>query len=328
MNKNIAINGFGRIGKNFLRVLLENKNNNLQPVAINVGPGVLEHTAYSFKYDTLLGTFSGDVHMEDDYLIVNKHKIKILNILDPKYLPWKDLDIDWVVDASGQFTKRELAQKHLDAGAKNVLITAPAHNEDVTIIPGVNDTMYKPDKHKIVSLGSCTTNALAPMLKILNKNFGIKNAIFTTIHSYTNSQVLLDIEKKQYRDSRAAALNCIPGTTGASKVIGKVMPELDSKIVGSALRIPVAKVSLLDIVFTAEKEFSVESINQAFKQANNHIIGYSTEPLVSSDYNCDSHSVVLDSLITQTQDGLGKVSGWYDNEWAYCKRLKDFLLGA
>ncbi|MBT5015229.1 hypothetical protein HOM50_02375 [bacterium] len=330
--KNIAINGFGRIGKNFLRVLFQDPQalKELKPVAINIGPCDVSHTAYSFKYDTLLGTFKGDVTMEGDFLVINNHKIKIVRSLDPAELDWKALDIDWVVEASGQFTKRNLAQKHLNAGAKNILITAPATDEDVTIIPGVNHDCYKPGEHHIVSLGSCTTNALAPMLKVLHDNFEIQNAIFTTIHSYTNSQVLLDVEKKEIRNSRAAALNCIPTTTGASKVIGKILPELDGKTIGSAVRIPLAKVSLLDVVFTTEKNIDPTIINQAFENASTqdlqNILSINHEPLVSSDYNESNESIVIDGLLTQAQGNMGKVSGWYDNEWAYCQRLKDFLL--
>ena len=333
--KNIAINGFGRIGKTFLRTLLTDEATlkELNPAAINIGRGTLSHTAYTFKYDTILGTFHGDVSMEDDFLVVNGHRIKVLRSLDPADLDWKALDIDWLVEASGQFTHRDNAQKHLDAGSKNILITAPAQDEDVTIIPGVNDDQYDKNKHSIVSLGSCTTNALAPTLKVLHDTFQVEHAVFSTIHAYTNSQVLLDVEKKLYRDSRAAALNIIPGTTGASKVIGRVLPELDGKTIGSAIRIPIAKVSLLDIVFTTQKEFDAQALNNAFTQASQNemknIMAVSTEPLVSSDYNCSPYSVTIDSLITQAQPGgMGKVSGWYDNEWAYCQRLKDFLLQA
>lgn len=330
---NIAINGFGRIGKNFLRVLFNDKSalKTLTPTVINIGYGDIQHTAYSFKYDSILETFPGSVSMNGDELIVDDQRIKIIAEPDPRNIDWNAYNIDWVVEASGQFTSREKAQLHRDSGAKKVLVTAPATDEDITIIPGVNDSDYKPD-HTIVSLGSCTTNALAPLMKVLTENITIKNVQFTTIHSYTNAQVLLDVEKKQYRNSRAAALNIIPTTTGASKVIEKVLPAVKGNILGCAVRVPVAKVSLLDVVATTDDSITSSAVNELLQAAAHgnlkNILDVTNDPVVSCDMNKNPHSVVIDSLLTQTQAGLIKVSGWYDNEWAYCERLKDFLLNS
>lgn len=330
----VAINGFGRIGRNFLRSIMQDATalHKLRVVAINIGPAKREFVAHMFKYDSLLGTFHGNVALEGDELIVDAHRIKIIAESDPVHIQWNALSIDWVVECSGKFTKREGAQKHIAAGAQHVLISAPAHDEDITIIPGVNDAAFDPKKHHIVSLGSCTTNALAPTLKVLNDTFGIENSFMTTVHAYTNSQVLLDVETKDLRRSRAAALNIIPTTTGATKVVAKVLPELAGRIDGCALRVPVAKVSLIDISFTSAKPISVPMINEAFHKAAcqgsmRSILGITNEPLVSSDFSGNPHSVIIDGLMTGTNgDHMGKVFGWYDNEWGYSVRLKDFLV--
>jgi glyceraldehyde 3-phosphate dehydrogenase len=237
-----------------------------------------------------------------------------------------------VVECTGKFTKREGAQKHISSGAQHVLISAPAHDEDVTIIPGVNDAAFDAKKHRIVSLGSCTTNALAPLLKVLNDEFVIEQSLMTTVHAYTNSQVLLDVETKDLRRSRAAALNIIPTTTGATKVVTKVLPELAGRVQGCALRVPVAKVSLIDLSFTTQKPISAPMINELFARAAltqqlRSIIAITHDPLVSSDFSANPHSVTIDGLMTATSgDHMGKVFGWYDNEWGYSMRLKDFLL--
>lgn len=283
-----------------------------------------------FKHDTLLGPFKGNVHIENDTFIVDDNRITIIAEKDPKAINWKKYDIDWVVDATGKFTDRAGAQLHLDAGAKKVLITAPAKNEDITIIPGVNSDAYDAKKHNIVSLGSCTTNAIVPMLKILHEAFVVQNGFMTTVHAYTNSQALIDVERSDARRARAAALNIIPTTTGAMKVLDNVYPQLKGKIGGTALRVPVAKVSLIDLAFVAEKPISIESINSAFDRAASgnlkKIVGVSREPLVSSDYSGNSYSVTLDALLTDVRGNCGKVFGWYDNEWGYSERLKDFLM--
>lgn len=330
----IAINGFGRIGRNFLRCIMQDANalQKLRVVVINIGPAKRDYVAHMFKYDSLMGTYQGNVMLEGDELIIDGHRIKIIAESDPAAIAWNTFNIDWVVECTGKFTKREGAQKHITAGAHNVLISSPAHDEDVTIIPGVNDGAFDPKKHHIVSLGSCTTNALAPMLKVLNDTFGIEHGFMTTIHAYTNSQVLLDVETKDLRRSRAAALNIIPTTTGAMKVVTKILPELAGKLDGSALRVPVAKVSLIDFTFTSTNPLSTLSINEAFAKAANrgalqNILAITQVPLVSCDFSGDAHSVVIDGLLTAVNgERMGKVFGWYDNEWGYSMRLKDFLI--
>jgi glyceraldehyde 3-phosphate dehydrogenase len=328
----VAISGFGRIGRTFLRCVLQDKKafSHIQIVAINIGNSKPEFTAHMFKYDTLMGTYQGVVTSEKDELVVDGYSIKIVAELDPEKLPWKNLDIDWVVDCSGKFTDRVGAQKHITAGAQRVLISAPAHDEDVAIIPGVNEQLFNAAHHKIVSLGSCTTNAFMTMLKVLDDNFGIERGCMTTTHAYTNSQVLLDVDAKDLRFSRAAALNIIPSTTGASKMLSKILPHLANKVSAVAIRVPVGKVSLIDLVFEAEKELSVEKIHDAFKHASQtgmkNIVALATEPLVSSDFSGDPHSVIIDGLLTNTNGSMGQVFGWYDNEWGYSMRMKDFLI--
>lgn len=329
----IAINGFGRIGRTFLRTIVTDKNalSKLQVTVINIGPEKIDAVAHMFKYDTILGTFHGIVELKNNTLIIDdKIEIKIIAETDPKRIDWSTYNIDWVVDASGQFTTKEKASQHINSGAKNVLISAPAKNEDITIIPGVNMTDYKPGKDHIVSLGSCTTNAFVTMLKVLEEKFGIEQGYMTTIHAYTNTQVLLDVQDGDLRRSRAAALNIIPTTTGAAKLVGKIMPALDGKIDAVAVRVPVAIVSLIDLVFLSKTEISSQSLNDAFCEASEKtlkgIINFSNEPLVSSDYVQSPFSVTIDGLLTQGKNKMGKLFGWYDNEWGYSMRLRDFLL--
>ncbi len=325
----VAINGFGRIGRSFLRCVEQDAKNSFEVVAINIGSSQAEYVAHMFKYDTLMGKFQGDVAIHGDELVIDGHRIKIITELDPEKLPWKQMNIDWVVDCTGKFTHRDGAQKHIAAGAQRVLISAPAHDEDVAIIPGVNQELFNPAEHKIVSLGSCTTNAFMPTLKVLDDAFGIVRGCMTTTHAYTNSQVLLDVEAKDLRFSRAAALNIIPATTGASKMLSKILPHLADKVLAKAMRVPVGKVSLIDLVFTTQKELSVEAIHDAFKHAAQnkmkHIVALTMEPLVSSDFSGDPHSVIIDGLLTTTNGTMGQVFGWYDNEWGYSVRMKDFL---
>lgn len=328
----IAINGFGRIGRAFLRTLLldPHARTSLKVVAINVGPAKPESTAHMFKYDTIMGTYPEVVSMQADTLLIGDYEIKIIAEPNAEKLPWKSLGIEWVVDATGAFTKRDKAELHIKSGAQKVLITAPAHDEDVSIIPGINHTMYDHPKHHIVSLGSCTTNAFIPMLKVLNDNFAITNGFMTTVHAYTNSQVLLDVEGESLRLSRAAALNMIPSTTGASKMLAKVIPELAHAIKATSLRVPVGIVSLIDLTVTTKKNVSASLINTAFTNAAQtslkNIIAVSNEPLVSCDFRGNAHSVIIDALSTDAVDTTIKVLGWYDNEWGYSQRLKDFLL--
>lgn len=329
---NIAINGFGRIGRTFLRTILQDKNalKKIKIVAINIGPAKVEFTAHMFKYDTIMGTYNGEVTMQSNMLTVDGYSIKILAERDPNACAWGSYDIDWVVDASGAFTKREKATLHLQAGAKHVLITAPATGEDASIIPGVNQHTFDSKKHQIVSLGSCTTNAFIPMLKVLHDTFVLENGFMTTIHAYTNSQVLLDVESKSLRMSRAAALNIIPTTTGASKMLAKVLPELADCIKAISLRVPVPTVSLIDLTVNTQKAISASAINDAFLNASQEnlkgILAITQEPLVSSDFNGNSHSVIIDGLSTDAVGNVAKVLGWYDNEWGYSERLKDFLM--
>lgn len=326
----IAINGFGRIGRTFLRCILKDASKKIDFVAINIGKSEPEYTAHMFKYDTLMGTFSGDVSMEDDELIIGNHRIKIVAELDPEKLPWKEYEIDWVVDCSGKFTDRQGAQKHITAGARRVLISAPAQDEDIAIIPGVNEQLFDAEKHRIVSLGSCTTNAFMTTVKVLDDAFSIERGFMTTTHAYTNSQVLLDVGAKDLRFSRAAALNIIPASSGASEMLGKIFPHLDKKITVNAMRVPVGKVSLIDFVFEAKKNLSVKSIHEACIQASENkmknILSITMEPLVSSDFSGNDNSVIIDGLLTQVNGNMGQVFGWYDNEWGYSMRMKDFLI--
>lgn len=332
----IAINGFGRIGKTFLRALLADSKalEVLEIAVINVGKGDPSAAAFALKYDTLMGTYPGSISYKDGKLHVNDLVIPVISELDPAKAPWKSYAIDWVVEASGHFTTRDGASKHRAAGAQAVLITAPARGEDITIIPGVNQQLYIPEKHTIVSLGSCTTNAFFPMLKVINDAFGIEKAFMTTIHAYTNTQALLDVDatEKDLRKGRAAALNIVPTSTGAMQVVERVLPALLGKVAGSSLRVPVSKVSLIDLTVLLETQVTVDTVNRAFEMAAQgplkNIVDYSREPLVSSDYAGNSHSVIIDSLMTSALGSSAQVFGWYDNEWGYSERLKDFLLFA
>lgn len=326
----IAINGFGRIGRTFLRVLLNDEtiHKHLELIALNLGPASTNDLVYAIKYDSIMGTYTGPVSFENGILKVNNFTVRVLTQKDATQLPWQELNIDWVVDASGHFTKRADAQKHLDAGAKKILITAPAKDEDIAIIPGVNDARYKKE-HRIVSLGSCTTNALAPIIDVINKTFNIQHAAMTTVHAYTNSQALLDVENPKTRLSRAAAINMIPTSTGASEMVGKIFPELAGKIIGHSIRVPLATVSLVDVVMQVNKPTDAAAVNRAFEHASTQalkgIMAVTHEPLVSSDFSGNPHSVIIDGQLTSTNGQLIKVFGWYDNEWGYSTRLKDFL---
>jgi glyceraldehyde 3-phosphate dehydrogenase len=326
----IGLNGFGRIGRNFLRTIYDSPetSKSIQVAAINVGPADPKFIAHSFKYDTLLGMYPGDVKIDGNYLVINGHKIRIYAEPNPAKIRWSDHAISWVVEASGKFTAREDAALHITAGAQHVLISAPSDNADVTIILGVNDHEYI--DQQIVSLGSCTTNAVAPMLKVIDRVCGVESAYMTTVHAYTNDQVLLDVDKKDPRRARAAGLNIVPTTTGAMKVVAKVLPQLTGKVEGCAIRVPVAKVSLVDLSFIATQPITKELLHSALEEAKKtdlkNILDITFEPLVSSDFNENDHSVVIDGQMTQVVGRLGKVFGWYDNEWVYSVRLKDFLL--
>lgn len=332
MATTIAINGFGRIGRAFLRSILLNQKarEKLHVVAINTGPRPIANLDILFKYDSVMGQFPGHVTCNENSLIIDGQPITLLAQADPEKLPWKELGIDWVVDASGCFTDAAKAKLHCQAGAGKVLITAPAKNEDITIIPGVNDSAYDASRHTVVSLGSCTTNCFAPVVKVLHEVFQIEQGLMTTMHAYTNDQVLLDVEHKDPRRARAAALNMVPTKTGADQVITKIFPELEGKIHAVSVRVPIPVVSLLDFTFTSKKECSVDSINQAFKKYADgqmqSIIQFTDQPLVSSDFVGNQMSAIFDSLLTQSVGNMGKVFAWYDNEFGYSCRLRDFLL--
>jgi glyceraldehyde 3-phosphate dehydrogenase len=332
MSIKVGINGFGRIGRQFFRAKLKyDKNNNVDIVAINdlYDPKILAHL---LKYDSIYGILDADIEAGDDYIKVNDEKVVITSIKDPAQLPWKDMGIDVALEAKGIFRKREDAKKHLDAGAKKVLVTAPMKGDgaDITLVLGVNHENYDKEQHNIISNASCTTNALAPVCKVLNDNFVIKRGIMTTIHAYTNDQKILDLPHKDLRRARAAALSAIPTSTGAASAIGLVIPELNGKLDGLAVRIPIPVGSLVDLVVEVEKDCSKEDINSAFKKASEEpglkgILKYCEEPIVSIDVVGDNYSSIFDSLYTIKQDNLVKVLSWYDNEWAYSCRLYDLV---
>jgi len=324
----VAINGFGRIGRLFYRASLQRRKG-WEMVAVNdlADANSLLHL---LKYDSTFRKLDIDMRAEDGYMVVGSERMKLLNEKDPSKLPWKELGVDLVVEATGAFTEREKASLHLQAGAKKVLITAPAKNPDVTIVPGVNDDRYDPVNHKIISLGSCTTNCLAPMLKVLEENFGVEKCLMTTVHAYTNDQRVLDLIHKDLRRARAAAVSIIPTTTGAAKAIFEVIPSMKGKAHGIALRVPVPDVSIVDLVALLKRETTAEEINAAFKKASETtlkgILAYVDVPLVSCDFIGDDHSCIFDATMTTVIGGnLVKVMGWYDNEWGYSCRLVDMV---
>lgn len=324
----IAINGFGRIGRLVLKCIFQ-KYPDLEVVAINDLVDAYTN-AFLFKYDSTYGIYNGSVSNGQDYIEVDGKKIKVFQELDPQNLPWKDLGVEIVIESSGKFTDREKAEKHLKAGAKKVIITAPAKGEDITIVLGVNEKMYDPSKHNIISNASCTTNCLAPVAKVIFQHFGIVAGHMTTIHSYTNDQRILDIAHKDLRRARAAALNMIPTTTGAAKAVEKVIPELKGKFTGVSIRVPTPTVSLVDFVVNTEKNVTVEEINKAFREASETylkgILSYTEEPLVSMDFKGSSFSSIVDGLSTQVINGnMVKVFAWYDNEMGYSHRVADLV---
>ena len=324
----VGINGFGRIGRNVLRACLDEAD--LEFVAINdiTDAKTLGHL---LKYDSVHGTLRQDVHAEKDAITVGKRKIGVLAERDPGKLPWKSLGVDLVLECSGLFTQRDKAAKHLDAGAKKVLISAPAKGADVTVCKGVNDGSYDPAKHHVISNASCTTNCLAPIAKVLHENFGIKRGLMTTVHSYTNDQRILDLPHEDLRRARAAALSMIPSSTGAAKAIGLVLPELNGKLDGMAVRVPTPNVSLVDLTVELNKTATEATVNDAMKQAAagalKGILHYCEESLVSADFNGTPYSSILDSQLTRVLDGnFCKVLSWYDNEWGFSNRMRDVSL--
>ena len=328
-NKKVAINGFGRIGRNTLRAAIrEGIFDKIDYVAIN-DPGLTPaDAARIFKYDSVMGKFCGTVEAYKEGIIVNGKKIKFYAEKDPANLPWKDLGVDVVVESTGFFTDAEKAKAHIAAGAKKVIISAPAKNEDLTIVLGVNDDMYDTNKHNVISMASCTTNCLAPVAKAIMENFGIVKGLMTTVHSYTGDQRILDAGHKDPRRARAGALNIVPTKTGAAKAVALVLPELKGKLDGFAMRVPTPDVSLVDVVFETEKKVTVEEVNEALKKAaDGHVLCYTEEPLVSSDYIGSSQSSTVDALLTRVMgDNMVKVISWYDNEMGYSTRLAETTL--
>ena len=322
----VALNGFGRIGRDVVRQIFERKESDLELVAIN-DLGDIATSARLFKYDSIYGKFGGTVEVVEGNLVIDGQKIDYLGERDPEQLPWKEMGVDLVIDSTGVFTKRDGAQKHINAGAKKVIITAPATDEDITIVMGVNEEKYDSEKHNIISNASCTTNCLAPLTKVLLKEFGIKRGLMTTVHAFTNDQRLHDNQHKDPRRSRAATLSMIPTTTGAAKAVALAIPEVKGKLTGYAVRVPVPTVSLVDLTVELEKEATVEEINAAVKKASENelkgILGYEEEPLVSKDFQGDPRSSIFDPALTLTIGNLAKVVSWYDNEWGYSNRVVD-----
>jgi glyceraldehyde 3-phosphate dehydrogenase len=325
MKAKIAINGFGRIGRMVFRKAIENKNFDI--VAINASyPS--ETLAHLIKYDTNHGKFNGEIVAIDDGLIVNGHHVQLLNNRNPEELPWRELGIDIVIEATGKFNSRDKACLHLKAGARKVLITAPGKDEDITIVMGVNEDKLDVEKHHIISNASCTTNCLAPVVKVLDDQFGIINGLMTTIHSYTNDQNNIDNPHKDLRRARACAQSIIPTSTGAAKALTLVLPHLKGKLHGMALRVPTPNVSLVDLVVDLKQDVTVDDINAAFIDCSHGslkgIIEFTTEPLVSVDFNTNTHSAIIDGLSTMVIGGNKvKVLAWYDNEWGYSCRVVD-----
>jgi glyceraldehyde 3-phosphate dehydrogenase len=323
----VAINGFGRIGRNVFRASLGNKK--LEFVAVNdlTSPETLAHL---LKYDSILGSLAEKIRVKKNSIIVGDQEIQVLSERDPAALPWKKLKVDVLVESTGLFRDRTSASKHLEAGAKRVVITAPAKEPDVTIVLGVNEKMYNPKEHYIISNASCTTNCLAPVAKVLLDNFGIQKGLMTTVHAYTGDQRLLDFPHKDLRRARAAAMSIIPTTTGAARAVSLVLPELKGKLDGMAMRVPTPNVSVVDLVALTEKKATVEEVNAAMKEAAKKnlkgILQYCDEPLVSRDFNGSAYSSSFDAALTSVIDGnLVKVISWYDNEWGYSCRVRDLI---
>lgn len=327
MATKVGINGFGRIGRNVFRAALN--NDSVEVVAVNDLTDA-KMLAHLLKYDSVHGTFDATVEATDRSIIVNGKEIQVTAERDPAQLPWKDLGVDVVVESTGRFTAHADASKHLQAGAKKVVISAPSKDADFDVVLGVNEEKYDAATHHVISNASCTTNCLAPFAKVLHETFGLRRGMMTTVHSYTNDQQILDLPHKDYRRARAAAENIIPTTTGAAKAVALVLPELKGKLNGFAMRVPTSNVSVVDLVAELEKEVTVEEVNGALKAAAEGplkgIMDYSEEPLVSSDYNGNPHSSTIDALSTMVIEGnMVKVVSWYDNEWGYSNRVVDLI---
>lgn len=330
MSIKVGLNGFGRIGRAVLRLAQTEFGDDIEVVALNARANT-ETLVHLFKYDSCYGKFNGEASVAGENVMnVNGKEIKIFRCNDPEDIPWGELGVDIVVESTGIFKDREKASKHIKAGAKKVIITAPGKNEDVTIVMGVNEEDYDPANHHIISNASCTTNCLAPFAKVLDDKFGIEKGLMTTVHAYTNDQRILDKSHKDLRRARAAGESIIPTTTGAAKAVSKVLPQLEGKLNGFALRVPTPTVSLVDLVCELKKPATVEEINAAFKEASEGsmkgILGYSEEPLVSVDYKGDERSSIVDGLSTLSMgDKMFKILSWYDNEWGYSARTVDLV---
>jgi len=323
----VAINGFGRIGRLLFRAAIEGKAK-IDFVAIN-DIADAKTMAHLLKYDSVHGRPPFEVEAESNAIIVDGKKIPLLNQMDPAKLPWNDMNVYLAVESTGRFTDRETASKHLQAGAKKVLISAPAKNPDITIVLGVNQKDYDPKKHNILSNASCTTNCVVPVTKVLDDNFGVKTGLMTTAHAYTNDQRIQDLVHPDLRRARAGAINIIPTTTGAARAVGEVVPRLKGRLNGIALRVPVPNVSIVDLTVVLEKAATAEEINEAYKRAAKGelkgILDYTDEPVVSSDFNHSTYSAVVDGLSTMTIENLAKVFAWYDNEWGFSCRMVELL---
>jgi len=327
MATKVGINGFGRIGRLALKAIKQRCSGKLEVVVINDLTDA-KTNAHLFKYDSTYGIYPGKVEARGDSIVVDGKEIKVLAERDPAKIPWRGYDVDIVIESTGLFTQASKAASHLRGGAKKVIISAPAREEDITIVLGVNEEQYDPAKHHTISNGSCTTNCIAPVVKVLHKSFGVSRGLMTTIHSYTNDQKILDVFHRDLRRARAAAVNIIPTTTGAARVVGVVIPELQGKLHGIAIRVPTPTVSIVDFVADLNRQVSSEEVNQAFRDAAEGtmrgIIEYCDEPLVSMDFKSNPASAIFDSLSTMVMDGdMVKVLAWYDNEWGYSCRLAD-----
>jgi glyceraldehyde 3-phosphate dehydrogenase len=323
----VGINGFGRIGRNIMRAAMGKSDIDIVAVNDLTTAATLAHL---LKYDSILGNLKADIAAKGDRITVNQDEFQVLSIKDPAQLPWKDLGVEIVFESTGLFTDRDSAAKHLAAGAKKVIITAPAKKPDITMVLGVNDDKYDPAKHQIISNASCTTNCLAPMAKVLHERFNIRKGWMTTVHSYTNDQQLLDLPHKDLRRARGAALSIIPTTTGAALAVGEVLPDLKGRLDGIAMRVPTPNVSVVDLAALVDKKTTKEEVNAAFKEAAGGslkgILQYVEEPLVSVDFRGNDHSSILDAPYTSVMDGdFVKLLAWYDNEWGYSRRCVDLL---
>jgi len=328
MKIKVGINGFGRIGKNFLRAYLES-DCNFEVVAINSTSGPEKH-AHIFKYDSIYGVYPQSVEAKGSSIVIGDKTIIFTAHRDPEQIPWGEMGVDIVIESSGVFTSREGAQKHIKAGAKKVIITAPAKEEDITIVMGVNQDNYVPEKHHVISNASCTTNCLAPVIKVLHQSFGVVKGMMTTVHSYTNDQNILDLPHKDLRRARAANLSIIPTTTGAAQAVTKVIPELKGKLTGMAMRVPTPAVSVVDFVGQLSSSATAEQINEALKNAAENelkgVLGYNEDPLVSVDYKQNPLSSIVDGLSTMMiGEDMVKIISWYDNEWGYSCRIVDLV---